>query len=286
MNRVIFALALTAVSFAQEKNIKKYAVDVQKDIAYGKDELQKFDAYLPKNFDGDAPIVILLHGGSWRAGDRGNFEDYGNKLAELGFAAFSVEYRLAPQHHFDEMYDDCLNALRYIRKNAKGYRVNAEKAAVVGASAGGHLATMMGVREEMKSSDPELEEVSAKVTCVVNFYGPCDLRPWGNLTLPIIQDLVGKAPKEDKKAYDDVSPCMFYDKSDAPVLVLQGTADMTVMASMSKKTVQKMKEAGMDAEIILYEKEDHGFNFYRKTKNYQKAFDDMIAFLRKRLSPK
>src|SRR5262245_61751435 len=130
----------------------------------------------PKTGDGPFPCVLCIHGGGFRAGSRESYNGLSLKLAERGYVAATITYRLAPKHKFPAAVHDTKAAVRWLRANAAKYKIDPERIGVTGGSAGGHLAQFLGVtggvpRFEGDGGNPEQ---SSRVACVVNVYGPSD----------------------------------------------------------------------------------------------------------------
>jgi len=130
----------------------------------------------PRKGEGPYPAVLCIHGGGFRAGKRESYEALCVKLAERGYVAATISYRLAPQHKFPAAVHDTKAAVRWLRANAKTYKINPDKIGVTGGSAGGHLAQFLAVTANV----PQFEgnggnaSQSSQVSCVVNVYGPSD----------------------------------------------------------------------------------------------------------------
>jgi len=105
------------------------------------------DIYLPRT-SGPHPAVLLVHGGGWHGGDKRSFAAYGRILAREGFAAFSVNYRLAPQFHYPAALEDLRCAVKWVREHAGDWGVDPGRIAAVGSSAGGHLVALLGTAPE------------------------------------------------------------------------------------------------------------------------------------------
>ncbi|MDB5173680.1 MAG: alpha/beta hydrolase, partial [Phycisphaerales bacterium] len=136
----------------------------------------KLDIARPKEDAGLRPAVVCIHGGGFRAGDRNGYDGLCKKLAEHGYVAVTVTYRLAPKYQFPAAVVDVKTAVRWMRANAQKYHVDPERIAALGGSAGGHLAQYLGVTGDVHRFDgDEYPGVSSKVQCVINYFGPSDL---------------------------------------------------------------------------------------------------------------
>ena len=130
----------------------------------------------PKNGDGPFPTVICIHGGGFRAGSREGYNSLVIKLAQNGYVAMTVSYRLAPKYQFPAAIYDTKAAVRWARATAAKYKIDPDRIGVTGGSAGGHLAQFLAVTGDVKEFEGTggNEKFSSKVACVVNVYGPSD----------------------------------------------------------------------------------------------------------------
>lgn len=154
---------------------------VAADIPYAQvSEAQRLDLYLPSTGAAPYALVVLVHGGGWTVGDkRGELPSAVIPgFLQLGYAVASVNYRLAGEAVFPAQLLDVKAAIRYLRAHSGDYQLDAARFAVVGESAGAHLAALVGTTADRpKFDDPSLgnEGVSSGVQAVVDFYGPADL---------------------------------------------------------------------------------------------------------------
>src|SRR5580704_11258369 len=168
----VLALVLTVSAFAAEVR-----VPAQEGIVYGVADGQPLtmDYYAPKG-PGPHPIAIIIHGGGYQRGDsKSGSEAYcADFLAPAGYAVFSINYRLAPKYPYPAMVEDVERAIRYIRHNAKTWKADPKRIALVGGSAGGYLSNMVGILQapgNAGSKDP-VDRTSARVQAVVTLFGP------------------------------------------------------------------------------------------------------------------
>ena len=165
----VIALLSVASTFATEAT--------QRDIEYARigDISLKLDLYLPKQ--ADAPLIIYVHGGAWRGGSKSDVPIM--KLLEHGFAIASVDYRLSTQAPFTAQVHDIKAAIRFLRASSVQLHINTKHIAIMGSSAGGHLAALVGVT----NGDKELEgsvggnlDQSSAVQCILSLYGASNLQ--------------------------------------------------------------------------------------------------------------
>lgn len=217
----------------------------------------EMDVYLPATPGKEKrPAVLLIHGGGWSAGHRRDFSWIGRWLADHGYVAFSVSYRLATAetNHWPAQLDDVQRSIRWIRAHADTYQIDPEKIAALGASAGGHLAACLGTMNTRDNTDPDLAGYSSRVSCVVDLCGPTDLtedlRPkvakgeWCN---GVIDTLLGKPDREGAR---EASPLFRVDGQSAPFLILHGSKDDIVPLDHSQRLENALKQAGVEARLI------------------------------------
>jgi acetyl esterase/lipase len=149
------------------------------DVAYAtQSPAQKLDIYLPEKGDGPFPVIVSIHGGAWMFGDKGDEMNLPFlEGLERHFAVVCVNYRLSGEAQFPKQIYDCKAAVRFLRANAETYRLDVERVAAWGASAGAHLAALLGTsRKVRKLEDFTLgnPEYSSAVHAVVDWYGPTE----------------------------------------------------------------------------------------------------------------
>jgi alpha-L-fucosidase 2 len=251
------------------------------------------DVHVP---DGPGPFAagILVHGGGFDSGTRSTLiSPVFQPLTDAGFAWFSIDYRLAPQHKFPQAIEDVNAAIRWVKANAAKYHVNPEKIALIGESAGGFLVNYAGTHET-----PE-----TKVAAVVDIYGPVDYaqlsemrrdRPERFNMTSINKHLANGAgihffgadqlDEAGLKKLRAVSPINGVHKGMPPFLCIHGTKDDQVAYEQSPAMCAAMKKVGVSCELITIEGGGHGMGGW-KAPEMQHWKPDMIAWLKKTLRP-
>lgn len=211
----------------------------------------QLDLYQPKWPSVPVPAVILIHGGGWKSGDRRIYHYYCVKLAEKGYATATISYRLSREAPYPAAVQDAKCAVRWLRANAAKYNVDPGKIAVLGGSAGGHLAMMVGYSEGVKSLEGEGGNpgVSSRVQAVINFYGPTDLTTdFARKAGVVIDFMGGKTYDEAQEQYREASPITHVTKNAPPTLILHGTIDDIVPVSQADLLAEKLKQLGVPFE--------------------------------------
>lgn len=282
-------LALASAIYAAEPQPAGEQVKVIKDVAYGPDKMQVMDLYLPTAAPAPRPLVICIHGGGWAGGDKKAYAWLGDALAGKGFAAASITYRRVPGVRAPAAMDDVQRAVRWLRKNAAEYQLDPERFGAIGGSAGGHLASWLGLVETRDNSDPELKRFSSKVQCVVDCYGPVDLEAMmRSASAPIVESFLGKPLAGHEEHYRDASPAFNVKKGAPPFLIFHGTRDLgtsrgQVPIEQSISFCDKLKEAGADATLIKLEGAGHGFSHSGSNKHAQEMLTSATEFFTKHL---
>jgi acetyl esterase/lipase len=224
----------------------------------------KLDLAMPVEKEGPFPAIICIHGGGWVAGDRRQMSQTITALAAHGYVAITPDYRLAPGDRFPAQIEDCKAAVRWLRANAKAYKINPERIGAMGFSAGGHLACLLGVTDKadgLEGTGGNAEE-SSRVQAVVSFFGPTDLsRPVfvREVHKKNFEPLLGGTPAEQAEVYRKASPIHYVTKNAPPFLFLHGTEDRIVPVEQSREMAARLMQAGVSARVEEVAGEGHGW---------------------------
>jgi arylsulfatase A-like enzyme/dienelactone hydrolase len=237
------------------------------------------DLYLPSRPAFMRPVVLWIHGGGWKNGNKENCPL--TWLATEGIAVASMDYRLIPWAKWPAQLDDCRDAVHWLRANADKYGLDGQHIAASGGSAGGHLAAVLGA------------ESPSMVQAVIDMYGPADLLTMpSNLPGPGKTDadlaktngavLLGGIVRDRPELAKQASAFHLASKSSAPFLILHGDKDPQVPLSQSERLAAKLKELGVPVTLHVVQGGGHG----------GKGFDTpevrgmILEFLREHLYPK
>jgi acetyl esterase/lipase len=219
----------------------------------------RLDLYLPRRGaipPPGRPAVVAIHGGGWRGGTKNTYGREVARLARRGYVVASVEYVLSEPGRptWPENLDDVREAVRWVRRHAAEYGIDPARIAAMGSSAGGHLAELLGT--QARGDEPE-----ASVQAVVNLYGPSDLAglfrsPGAVMPLRLY---LGRDPKDAPGRYRDASPIAHASGRSAPTLIIHGDADMLVPVAQSRAMAERLKAAGIPAEVHVIHGAPHAF---------------------------
>ena len=242
-------------------------VNIERDIEYGKagKVSLKLDMLRPKEPSATPlPLVVFIHGGGWSGGDKMDaIHDLAAMAATGNYVGVTVNYRLSTEAVWPAQIYDCKAAIRYLRANAKKYNIDPDRIGVWGSSAGGHLVNMLGTTAAVKELEGDCGSPgeSTRVTCVVAFCGPTDLRtlePEEKFVDGLIRQLLGGTPGEKPDVARSASPIAFVNKDCPPFLLVHGTADKLVPFQQATTFSEALKAAGVDATLITIEGGGHG----------------------------
>ncbi|QDT40472.1 acetyl esterase [Gimesia alba] len=268
-------------------------VTVKKDVSYlGEGRTEKLDLYLPdpKFQKGPYPAVVIIHGGGWHGGDKGARREIniGTNLAKAGYVCASINYRLAKkQSKFTDNLkqvwpghlQDCKTAVRYLRKHADQYQVDAKHIGAIGGSAGGHLVAMLAVTGDDPKLEPNAQyaDFSSRIQAVVPMYGAHDLT-----TLAKSRDMLSSFTEAEKELSRQASAVNYITKDDPPFLILHGTKDALVPVEQSELLAVALKEGNIPTELLIIEGAPHSFHLQPKQQDLRPT---VIGFFDRHLKP-
>ncbi len=288
---LVFALAVVPTACAQKAQTPPKVPDTvvfEPGIEYANPDGQhlKLDLARPKSGDGPFPAILCIHGGGFRAGTREGYDGLCIRLAERGYVAVTVTYRLAPKYQFPAAVHDVKAAVRWLRSHASEYHIDPDRIGVTGGSAGGHLAQFLAVTGGVAQFEGESGNPgpSSRVACVVNVYGPSDFTKSYGKSVDAAEVLplwLGGNLETAKPRHILASPLNWVTPDAAPTLCIHGTEDKYVNHEQAVWLVDRLKAAGVEAELLTLPGAGHGF----KGDDVKKADEALFAFFDKHLKP-
>jgi acetyl esterase/lipase len=244
-------------------------IQVEKDIPYAgtKDPRQTLDLYLPKAPKGDRPlpVIVNIHGGAWKGGDKSmGVREIADLVAGGEYAGASIHYRLSGQAKWPAQIHDCKAAIRWVRANAKKYHLDPDRIGLIGASAGGHLVAMLGLTDSNADLEGDLGPypgISSRVACVVDEFGPAEFLTMGgshDAESSPESELIGGALPEHQEQARAASPMTYVSKGAPPFLILHGTKDPLVPFNQSERLAAALTKAGVECHFIPVDGAGHG----------------------------
>lgn len=233
------------------------------------------DIHVPKG-DGPFPVAIYVHGGGWMGGDKANPDDAPalEMLTEAGFVWFSINYRLAPKHHWPACQNDVQTAIRWVKANAVKYKGDPSRIVLIGYSAGGQLATFAAT----------VVDESIRVQAVVGFAPLTDfvqeLPKRGNILGSAQRGLLNKPQEltpESLGLLKALSPINYIRPGLPPFLLVHGNADQSVPHEQSLAFQTKLRENGVRCDLITLPGAPHRLTMWNEhLPNYSKQVIDWM----------
>jgi len=270
------------------------------DIAYSTgSEAQKLDIYLPNTGKGPFPVIVSIHGGAFKFGDKG--DGMVNPMLEglaHGYAVVSINYRLSGEAKFPSQIQDVKAALRWLKAHAQEYSLQSDKIALWGGSAGGYLAALAGTSSSVKEFEDVNQgnmEHSSNVQAVVDWFGPIDFSrmddqfkqkgiqgeihssPNSNES-QLFGQSISEIPDEVKKA----DPQTYISKDCPPFFIQHGTADKVIPTEQSVSFAAALKAVIGDDKVVFEKIEGagHGDPAFETPKNLEKVFAFLDKYLK------
>jgi acetyl esterase/lipase len=255
---------------------------VRKDIPYVANPhvRQTFDLYLPKDEVHPVPLVFWLHGGAWMLSNK----DWNNVkyLVKHGYALASVDYRLSGDAIFPAQIKDCNAALNFILAHATSYGIDPTRFVIGGASAGGHLALLLGLARNEKAFDAD---ASVKPFAILDFFGPTDLTSiidevghghGREVQEDVVPRLLGGPLADHLDLARLASPLTYVTPENPPVLILHGDKDDLVPYAQSQRLHSRLEQVGVRNELITVHGAGHDGPMFETPEIQEKV----ISFLR------
>jgi acetyl esterase/lipase len=262
------------------------------DIPYvpgSNDPAQTLDIYIPHRAKLPLPLVIWIHGGGWRGGDKAKPEPPVQELAQAGYAIAAINYRLSQQAKFPAAIYDAKAAVRWLRTHSRDFGLDATRFGAFGYSAGGHLAALLGTTTASSALEGDLgnPRASSSVQAVCDWAGVSDFNTITNQagennllelrseTGPVAQFL-GALPSVSPAAANAASPVTYTTPSAPPFLIMHGDRDNIVPKEQAAELYEALKQSGASAQLETVAGADHDLDRPQNRKAALKFFDQVL----------
>jgi len=197
---------------------------------------------------GPFPAVVCIHGGAWMGGNKDMLYRYGEILEGMGIASVFPLYRLTGTHPHPAQEEDIFAVLGWMAYHAREHGFDARRFALTGASAGGHLAALVGLKAT------RIKDLPYVVRCILPVCAPTDVMTFvrdNPGVRDVLQALVGGVLEEKADAARDVSPVSHVHPNAPPCLATHGGSDGVVPHTQALQLVEALRAVGAEAEAII-----------------------------------
>lgn len=217
---------------------------VHRDVAYAAGPRHAMDMYVPDGLGAPAPVVLFFYGGAFMAGRKSEYRMVGGALATAGIVVAVADYRILPQARFPDFLEDGAKAFAAVKRLAAQYGGDPERIFVAGHSAGAYIAVMLG-------ADPRwLQKEGLDISSIRGVVGIASAYGAYGGAAASHPAFAGHAPSDYRTAG-------FVDGKRPPMLLASGGQDAAILMQAARDLAAKLREAGSEAEEIVYPKAGH-----------------------------
>jgi acetyl esterase/lipase len=214
------------------------------------------DVYRPPKV-GNYPAIVILYGGAWQYGNPKANADFSRYMAARGYTIFAIDYRHAPRYRFPAQLEDVRAALNFIRQSAAKYEAQADRMAILGRSAGGHLAMLAAYEPD-----------ALPIRAVVSYYGPFNLtegykdppNPDPLNVRALLSAFLGGTPEQLPETYIKASPASYVRQSLPPTLLIHGSRDHIVEVRFARDMYKRLRAVGNNGVLLEIPWAEHAFD--------------------------
>ncbi len=242
----------------------------------------QLDIYKPQNLNKTAPLLVFIHGGGWRGGDRADYLVYLIAFANKGYVTATVSYRFLNDAPYPACVEDITDAVHWFYKNGEKYGYDPDRIALVGGSAGAHLALLAAYGWKKPSVNNDTTTATThRIKAVVDIYGPTDFTTEFSRTNSTVTGFLAKSYSEAPERYVEASPIHYLSKNNPPTMILHGTSDQIVPISQSDLLKSRLDSLGVPNVYYRVPLWPHTMDVIRRVNTYSEAM--MTAFFEKYL---
>ena len=242
-------------------------------IAFGPLERHKLDVYVPDaaRHPGTLPVIVFIYGGAWQGGERAEYRFVGEALASRGFVVVIPDYRVYPQARYPSFVEDAAAAFAWAHREIGGYRGDPSRMAVMGHSAGAHIAAMLAYNERFLAAQGLAR---GSVRAMIGLAGPYDFVP--------TEEAI-RAALAVNGSTDASMPARFVRGGEPPSLLVTGGEDTRVEAGNAERLARRLREAGSEVVLSTYPSLSHSGLLVRLSAPLRddSLLDEVTAFARR-----
>lgn len=248
-------------------------IEVFKNIEYknSNGKSLQLDIYKPKDVEESAPLLVFIHGGGWRSGERADYLIYLVDFAKRGYITATVSYRLLKDSPYPGCVEDIRDAVDWFYENGENYGYDPNRIALIGGSAGAHLALMTAYEwgdTQTKTDSIKIPGINYRIKAVVDIYGPVDLTTEYARNQSLVTSFIAHSYEDSPELYKEASPIQYLDKSDPPTMILHGTSDDLVPISQSDSLKSRLGSLGIPCVYYRLPLWPHTMDIAQRVNNF------------------
>lgn len=240
----------------------------------------QMDFYRPKDVVEPLPLLLFIHGGSYKSGKRSDYLAYLVSFAEKGYMTATVSYRLMRDGIYPAAIEDITDAVTWLFENGENYGYLPDRIAVIGGSAGAHLAMLAGYgwqNSRQKGGNDYFSENEHHIKVVVDIYGPVDITTYYAINQKLMKDYLGYSFDEKPELYYEASPINYLKSTSPPTLILHGTSDTVVPISQSDTLKTRLDALGVPSEYYRLPLWPHAMDMIKRVNDFsQKKMEEFF----------
>ena len=239
------------------------------------------DVFLPEPSSANGRCILCIHGGGWTGGARAGWHSVARHFCERGYVTASADYRLTPAWTFPAHIEDVRLAMGWLRARAGQYGFSPDRMAALGSSAGGHLVGLLGTIQPGDSLGltPELPDPDTVPDAAICYCPVLDVGEWAKAYPDNVKAFLGKCADEDPALCAAASPPCRITGGEPPFLFLHGDADDTVPVGESVLMGEKLRAAGVRADVVILPGAGHGYGYGVTTPAQKESLAHIETFL-------
>ena len=284
-------MALCSFSVAAQPTIEKKSLfTVYEKLKFAETEAEDLtlDLFIPNEIHETVPCIVVIQGGGFKSQDGQRFRHFAKYIAENHYAAALISYRGLPDNTYKTTIRDVRSAVCYICRNSVKYSIDIENIGVMGRSAGATLTALLAVGgnelfEKKNECDSGIIKAAVAYAGVFDFIARYTdsshivLQPNIKTKIASNSEWIGCPFSEDNQSWKNASAIYHADKKDPPILFIHCKDDRVVPWIQSQEMYNKMKDAGIAAEVLYFESGGHGF----QVNDRELYLQPMLSFFKK-----
>lgn len=245
----------------------------------------KLDVHFQKETDKkDVPCIIYFHGGGWMSYSKSVYTTLCRRLASMGFVVFNVNYGLAPVHKIDDIMNDAIASVKFVREIARDFGADPDKISLAGDSAGAHIVSLLAGMVE--SGEIDFPEIKNKIQSLILLYGVFDIEGAKSSGFPNIRTYIRSTFKQkgkDKQLNDKYSPIYHISENFPKVFIASGEIDK-LHKSQSLQMSKELSRNGIEVEKLFFPKKElramHAFMIFDGLETNVRTMNHIEKFLK------